>query len=321
VRCTFLCHACNFDAPLDHLDVDGAVECIACGVRQRFEVEGWRGALEAADAVGDLAGPDPEGRTPHPTVWIGNDNPYADIGATRTFHAHTESSGGLGTLLQTLHLSAAPGEPACRRCRVPLEVTLRAPGDVATRCPGCGDAATYATPPDARGVTSSLLGVIADEHRTDRPRARESAAGAVQSLSCPGCGGPLTLEGRDRAVVCPFCKAPCLVPARAVARATSGAPAPRLWWMLFRGPSPLRQSLESGDGFAGKVAAAAAPGGGGAGVGGFMGPAGKRRPPPVGEKPGVYEAAMVEGVDVPQLLLNAVLGGVALIIAYVVLGR
>src|ERR1700683_4713243 len=47
-KCSFQCRSCSFAAPLDHLDVDGTVECMHCGTRQRFNVEGWREGLAFA---------------------------------------------------------------------------------------------------------------------------------------------------------------------------------------------------------------------------------------------------------------------------------
>src|SRR5262245_44848647 len=84
-RAAFTCNSCRFLAPLDSLDADGAVECAHCGLRQRFDIEDWQPALELAHAVADLAGPNPEGRSPHPAIWIGSDNPYATIGDRTTF--------------------------------------------------------------------------------------------------------------------------------------------------------------------------------------------------------------------------------------------
>src|SRR6185295_10892156 len=98
VRCSFQCRSCGFAAPLDQLDIDGAVECAYCGLRQRFEPSTWTEALEFAHAVGDLAGPEPEGRYPNPSLWIAPANPFADVGETLTFselrQAGMEMSGG-----------------------------------------------------------------------------------------------------------------------------------------------------------------------------------------------------------------------------------
>ena len=108
VRCSFVCNQCRFPAPLDALDADGAVDCGSCGLHQRFEVEAWREALDFAHAVGDLAGPAPEGRHPHPTLWIGSENPHARVGDTQTFDRRS------GISANGLAIEVAPGHPVCR---------------------------------------------------------------------------------------------------------------------------------------------------------------------------------------------------------------
>ena len=102
MRCGFTCNSCKFLAPLDGLDADGAVECAHCGLRQRFEVQHWAPALGVAHAVGDLAGPAPEGRRPHPSLWIGSENSFARIGDTHTFERTTQGE---------LTLEASSGHP------------------------------------------------------------------------------------------------------------------------------------------------------------------------------------------------------------------
>src|SRR5262249_38772865 len=130
VRCGFTCNSCKFLAPLDGLEAGGAVECAHCGLRQRFEVSSWGPALAMAHAVGDLAGPSPEGRSPHPTLWIGSENPYARVGDTRTFEH--------GSKGEDVSIDAAPGHPVCHACQTPLAATVTGTGAVSTRCPGCG---------------------------------------------------------------------------------------------------------------------------------------------------------------------------------------
>ncbi len=44
-ECTFRCRSCGFAVPLNHLDMDGAVLCVRCGIEQAFEVVRWRQAL------------------------------------------------------------------------------------------------------------------------------------------------------------------------------------------------------------------------------------------------------------------------------------
>src|SRR6478672_2635820 len=130
VSCTFQCRSCGFAAPLDQLDVDGSVECAYCGLRQRFEPSTWSEALDFAHAVGDLAGPGPEGRYPDPGLWIGASNPFRDTGETASFSEFRQSgfeiTEGL-TIPKSLQIAAAPGFPVCLRCKVPVVVQV-APG-------------------------------------------------------------------------------------------------------------------------------------------------------------------------------------------------
>ena len=296
VRCAFTCNSCKFLAPLDGLDADGAVECAHCGLRQRFEVTSWVDALDFAHAVGDLAGPSPEGRNPHPALWIGSENPHAAVGDTRTFD-RTESG--------VLALDAAPGQPVCRACTVPLSVSVTGPGAATARCPRCGDHASFALPDAARTLHAALVAVVADEHRTDRPRARSTKTEAgVVALSCPGCGAPLGASGSgERAQTCAFCKAVCFVPTRSLLRARNETPAPDLWWILFRGASKKRRELEAPtDGAGASVKAAINMLKPGANVA------------PIGVEPGVYDAPEVPGIHWPQVGLTVLLGSAAVAI-------
>jgi hypothetical protein len=304
VRCAFTCNQCRFPAPLDALDASGAAECASCGLRQRFDLDAWREALDFAHAVGDLAGPAPEGRHPHPTLWIGSENPYAGVGDTRTF----ERKEGIST--NALSVDAAPGHPVCGACRLPLSSRVTGAGAVTTECPQCGERASYALSDEARHLSGSLLGAVASEHRTDRPRARTTATQAgVVALTCPGCGAPLSIGPGGRLQVCPFCQASCIVPARSLSRARQDAPAPEIWWLLFQGASRLRRALEApttdGDGDAGSLKAAALarlkPG---------------PQSAPVGEAPGVYEAPEIRGVYWPQVGLTLLAGGVAVAVGF-----
>ncbi|MFT3775709.1 MAG: hypothetical protein QM820_60960 [Minicystis sp.] len=291
VRCAFTCNSCKFLAPLDNLDADGAVECAHCGLRQRFDVPSWTAALDFAHAVGDLAGPQPEGRNPHPTLWIGSENPYAEAGKTHAFE-RTESG--------VLAIDAAPGHPVCRRCHVPVAVTVTAPGAAETRCPTCGDTARYAIADDARKLSGALVAVIADEHRNDRLRAQAVATQAgVMALKCPSCGAPLGLPDSGGVATCTFCKAACIVPARVRTRARNETPEPDVWWILFQGASAKRRDLE-----APSEPAAGAPNAIKKLIAG-------RAYTPIGDAPGVYDAPEVPGIYWPQVGVTALVGTVA----------
>ncbi len=300
MRSGFTCNSCKFLAPLDGLETGGAVECAHCGLRQRFEASSWGPALAHAHAVGDLAGPAPEGRFPHPALWIGSENPYARVGDIVTFEPLGEE--------EVLSVDAAPGHPVCRACHTPLAVTVTGPGAASTRCPGCGATGTYAVADAARAICEALVAVVADEHRTDRPRAQATATQVgVVALSCPGCGGPLTIGDGGRVQTCPFCKATCVVPAKALMRARNQTPAPDVWWILLRGPSAKRRELEAptDEDVVSKAKAAMnlfKPG---------------RAADPIGEGPGVYDAPEVPGIYWPQVALTGALGTAAVVVGMI----
>jgi hypothetical protein len=304
VRCGFTCNSCKFLAPLDSLDTDGAVECAHCGLRQRFEVESWRDALELAHSVSDLAGPFPEGKNPHPTIWIGSDNPYDKIGDVLTFQ-HDESS--------KLSIDASPGHPVCERCAEPLHVHMTGPGACQTLCPACGDRGSYASTDATRQLYGGILAIVAEDHRSDRPKARSTATAAgVVALSCPSCGAPLQLEGKSSIQTCAYCKTSCIVPHRSLSRALQVAVEPSIWWILMRGISPKRAELLRGDDektstgnatrdkLIAQLKAKASKGQG------------------LNNAPGVYPAPEVVGFNAPQFLFTLALGLIALFIAFVI---
>jgi hypothetical protein len=303
VRCGFTCNSCQFLAPLDSLDTDGAVECAHCGLRQRFEVGNWRHALLFAHSVGDLAGPNPEGRNPHPTIWIGSDNPYEKVGSVLTFQ-HEQSN--------TLSIDATPGHPVCDKCAEPLHVHLTGPGACQTLCPVCGDRGSYQTTDAMRELYGGILAIVAEDHRSDRPKARSTATGAgVVALSCPSCGAPLQLEGKSSIQTCSYCKTSCIVPHRSLSRALQVAVEPSIWWILMRGISPKRaellrgddEKITTGDAARDKLLQQ------------LKAKAAKNKS--LGNDPGVYPAPEVVGFNTPQFLFTLALGLIALFIAFV----
>jgi hypothetical protein len=303
VRCGFTCNSCRFLAPLDSLDADGAVECAHCGLRQRFDVERWQPALEFAHSVGDLAGPAPEGRNPHPVLWIGSENPHATTGIVRAFEQSTFGA---------LAIDAAPGHPVCGRCREPLAVAPR-PGAVDTQCSRCGDRATHTVASAAVALYSSLVAVVSEEHRSDRPKAKAQATAAgVVALSCPSCGAPLELTETGTVHTCRYCRASCVVPHQSVARALRRTPEPAVWWLYFQGLSPERRGLvaapgqesDSGPGAAAKKLLQLA----------------RARLKTVGPGPGVYEAPEQPGFNKLQFLVTVGLGTAALLIGLLLAG-
>ncbi len=298
LRCGFTCNSCRFLAPLDSLDADGAVECAHCGLRQRFEITSWRPALEFAHSVADLAGPNPEGKNPHPSVWVGSDNPHARVGDTATFEH---------TTVGALAVDASAGHPVCDKCDEALQVMLTGTGTCQTQCPRCGDRGTFSMPDNARQLYGGILAAISVDHRSDRPKANTTATSAgVMALSCPSCGAPLTLEGKTSIQTCAYCKTSCVVPHRSISRALQVAVEPTIWWVLMRGISPKRAELLSEDKKVGEGAKLA--------IGLLKGVAGGKA---LGEAPGVYEAPEIKGWNVPQMLFTILLGAIALFIAFV----
>ena len=322
VRCSVQCRSCSFAAPVDHLALEGSIDCAQCGVRQRFDTDSWTEALAFAHAVGDLAGPDPEGRASDPAIWIGGDNPHRNLGLSETFGVFRQtgmhSVDGL-EIPRSLQIEAAPGHPTCRSCHAPVRTTLTGAtgeGRVETTCPGCHATAVYVMPKGATAVTghAALLGVISDEHRTDRPRAQESSSGDARALSCPSCGGPLKLAPHDRLAQCEYCKITCVIPVHALVR-DGNAPRPAVWWQLFSGMSAKRSELLTDTGKLGvdvvkvalKFASVVAPT--------------SLRTSPIGTTAGVYEAPAAPGPKVEQILFTLGLGTLAVAIGYLVTGR
>jgi len=301
VRCGFTCNSCRFLAPLDSLDADGAVECAHCGLRQRFDVDLWRSGLGFAHAVGDLAGPAPEGRNPHPVLCIGSENPHVETGITRTFEHAT---------FGTLAVDAAPGHPVCGRCREPVMVSVPRPGAVETHCGRCGDRAVHALADGARALLPALVAAVSEELRSDRPKAKAAATSAgVVSLSCPSCGAPLELVEHGTVHTCRYCRASCVVPHQSVARALSRTPEPAVWWLFFQGLSDERRELTAAP--EGEAEAAV-----GAAARKLLRLArGKLTP---ADAPGVYEAPERKGFNTLQFVVTVALGGLALLIGMVV---
>ncbi|HMJ15889.1 MAG TPA: hypothetical protein VK524_30945 [Polyangiaceae bacterium] len=298
VRAGFTCNSCRFLAPLDSLDADGAVECAHCGLRQRFDSASWQPALDHAHAVGDLAGPSPEGRNPHPTTWLGSDNPHARVGDTRTFGELSDGA---------LSFHAAPGHPVCQKCSSLLHVGVTGPGSCQSACQSCGDRATFRLSDAARALHEGLIAVVSDDARSDRPKAQLSApGGGVMTMNCGSCGAPLTLEGKGSLQTCKYCNTSCIVPHRSVSRALHEAIEPAIWWLLLGGVSPKRSELlEEHRGTSGETHLSA--------IERIKKAAGKKT---LGEQPGVYEAPEVKGWNLTQMLFTVVLGMLALLIAF-----
>jgi hypothetical protein len=284
------------------MDTDGAVECAHCGLRQRFDTEQWRGALAFAHSVADLAAPGKEGRNPHPEIWIGSDNPYALIGEHEVFARYAGDS---------FSVEASSGYPVCDHCHEPYHIRQGEQGMLEALCPSCGNRPTYALPPSAHDLYGGLLGVVADDQRTDRPSAKVTlTAAGIMALNCPSCGGQLTITQPSSVQTCSYCRASCFVPHRSLSRALSRTVKPAIWWAFFRGVSPTRAELVLGAPETAENTKAAL-------LEKLKRKKGKT-PPQAQDRPGVYEAPELAGRNWPQVWLTVLAGSVAAAIGYVI---
>jgi hypothetical protein len=226
VRCTFPCKACGFDSPLDALDGSGSAVCLKCGLHQVFDVSHWNALLPQLHAIADLAGPAAEGSRRDPQ-WSIVPTGFADLRRTRAVVPLSEGR---------LKIEAGPGHPLCETCREPVAVVVEAAGTVNTLCPGCGDAATYASTPSDFAVP--VVGAIGPEHRVDRAEAKHES----DQFFCGSCGAPLQVDGRGRLGQCDYCQAVSRIRVEQL-QGLAAPPPPDLWWLVFEGPSEKRRQL------------------------------------------------------------------------------
>ncbi|HEY6078598.1 MAG TPA: hypothetical protein VIW29_07335 [Polyangiaceae bacterium] len=233
---SFECRACGHRSPIDYLDVDGSVQCLSCGIEQRFENKHWWTALEHAHAVADLCGPHAEGLLPATEISIAELNPHAAIGVKR-------SAADVEKGEQALRLSASPGAPLCDECGGLLQVVNRAERGLLLRCEPCAAEKRYSLPSALSQRVRALQGVVAPAHEEGRLEAVPREENGVVALGCPTCGAALSVDGSS-IVTCQYCKTSSRVNARARGKSQKDVePAP--FWLLFAGRSALRGKLES----------------------------------------------------------------------------
>lgn len=248
VRCQFQCRVCGHESPLNHLDMDGSVMCLRCGTSQVFEVDSWKEGLAHSHAVGDLAGPDPEGRFANRNVSIAEVNPFRHIGNRKVSASSQQSEiviAGGAIRSRSLQVDASPGHPLCGKCRAPLTVTGVDEGALSVRCRSCGDHAEYEIPAPALSMCRGLRGVLADEHRRGSREARfERSDAGVEVLRCPNCGAGLSVSGASSIVDCGHCHVSLRIAPESLHRLGNLEARPLVWWLLFEGPSNQRRALE-----------------------------------------------------------------------------
>ncbi len=207
VECAFTCRACGFVVPLGHIDMDGAVLCVRCGLEQAFEVRGWHEAFDYAHAVAEDS-----------------------VASTR-----------LVSEANAFQLTASPGRPVCESCHAFLGVAFADGGRATATCEVCKTSAEYAVPEAAGRMTKqSLTAVLAAEHRTDREAVKvEQTAGAIAVL-CPSCNAALDASDGTRLVRCKYCNTTSHIPSRVWFRLGGKEPKPEPMWLAFVGKSRAR---------------------------------------------------------------------------------
>jgi LSD1 subclass zinc finger protein len=207
VQCHFRCEHCQRRSPLNHIDMDGSVDCLRCGQANPFEPGQWLDAIDHARARA-LSG-DAE------VVALGND----------AIRPHRIKQA-------TMVIRAAAGQPTCPDCSEPLEVRRCAVGMLVVGCKSCDIESKYVLPSGTRASKPELGGAIAAAHARgvgEATVAQDSAG--VQSVECSKCGAPLDHPPSAVVVRCGYCRITLRVPSRGLA--TEGDLEPEVWWLFF----------------------------------------------------------------------------------------
>jgi hypothetical protein len=149
---------------------------------------------------------------------------------------------------KTVRLRAAPEHPRDPETGQPLTFALLSEWELRATLPATGLSRTYKTPKPSLPMVAPIAAILSEEYRSDQATAAvaQSPTG-VAILQCPSCGGTLRTEPGRRAVDCPFCRTRCRIPERLRYVTSSHNVFTEPWWILFFGPSKMRQSLEAGE--------------------------------------------------------------------------
>jgi pyruvate/2-oxoglutarate dehydrogenase complex dihydrolipoamide acyltransferase (E2) component len=208
--CGFKCRACGFIVPLNHLDMDGSVECAKCGLEQAFDVRGWHEAFDFAHGVADGA-----------------------------LDGAQHAIAGENAFMITAHA----GRPLCETCHAIVEVEMSG-GHATVRCKACDSSIAYDVPaPAARMTKDKLRAVLADDHRSDRANVNVQKTNEAIAITCPSCNASLEADAA-KFVVCKYCKTTSRIPDRVWFRLKGGNPRRAPMWLAFDGPSHARKDAE-----------------------------------------------------------------------------
>ena len=246
LECHFRCTSCGTQSPINHLDLDGAVDCAHCGLEQAFDVGSWTRILSTAHDVVDLAATDPAVRNADHSSKLRLENPYHHVGAAMADRTWSEPTAVAGRSELTLRVS--PGHPLCEACKLPFHVDARQPGSLRLSCTGCGATQTHCMPPTTATFCAAVGAVAASAHRTDMATANSqlTSTGAA-SVTCPQCGAPLPTDTHSTTAVCGYCRTQALISSKLWFRLGVSEPRTEPIWLLFRGRSSRRGQLESKD--------------------------------------------------------------------------
>lgn len=238
------CQQCALKSPVSHLDLRSEVDCERCGATQAIDNQQWVDALELAHVTTELSA----GLVPDPFVRPDRDfDAVAELIGASGSGINRQLDGALitwtGKEPSEYQIHVSPGMPLCSRCHARLAVALDAGGAVTTHCSACSEGQSYLLPSSAAPLAGGLVGVIGEDHRSDRTVARgaSKAGSAALALECPKCNASLTPEPEQRFVTCGYCGAVSLIPPRFMRRSDAKL-AP--FWLVFRGSSRHRQKLE-----------------------------------------------------------------------------
>jgi hypothetical protein len=240
VRVRFRCHGCRHKSPLNHLDMDGSAACVACGTEQELKARGWTRPIKHAHGVGDLSGPNGEGRFPDPALCIAAHNELADVGVSRVWAFSGQQGRTVGGgAHESIEIEAAPGHPLCTACRAPLHIAARSSESITLRCVACSAPPTsYPTPPQAKGTVAGAVSVEQSSARLDLDVLM--GAGEAVAVRCPSCSAPLDLSGGTSVIPCRFCGVTARLSNAVLVRLGFKNVKPIVWWLLFEGPSSRR---------------------------------------------------------------------------------
>jgi hypothetical protein len=115
---------------------------------------------------------------------------------------------------------------------------------MSARCDGCDSEILYRTPERTLSLASTLLGIVADEHRADHPDAKlgEATDTAAVAVTCPSCGAALPIDAHSTFSTCAYCKTTSRIPSK-VRRGSAAAKVEPIWG-LFSGASNARTKME-----------------------------------------------------------------------------